>query len=959
MKKYLVALALVWTSSASCQTYSPASVGLSKSSTPYGFAVNTGTSWSQLGTVSPGGGWNIPVANIYNGASPILAGANVWAAAQTFSVAPIFSSLTGYMFCNASSACTASATVPISTGVGGLGTGVAAALALPVNTTGGILTSGPGGFGTAASENIGTSGATVPLLSTANTWSLAQTFSSAPTFSSLTGYLYCNGGSSCTASTTVPISTGVGGLGSGVAAALAVAANSPGGILIAGPSGFGTAAVENIGTSGATVPLLNGTNTWGSGQTFSVAPIFSTLTGYMFCNGSSACTASSTVPVADVRNGATALLSAANTWGGVQTLSVAPIMSTLTGYVYCNGGSACTAATTVPVATGVGGLGAGVAAALANAPNTAGGFMTFGTGGFGTAAYENIGTSGANVPLLSTANTWSLAQTFSSAPIIPSLNGYVSCVGSSPCTSSSQIPIASGVSGLAAGVATALAIPPNTTGGFLISGSSGLGTAAAQNIGTSGANVPLMSTANTWAFPQTFSAAPIYSTLTGYVYCNGASPCTAATSVPVGSVTNSSIPLLAANNTWSNLNTVATSGPAWSSYAGIWDQFAVNVNSYPASQAFGNNLTPIAGAISGYINIPSTASGGNHNQGVAGYAVTSSSSTGALGTFGFGGVSTNSASAWGLNSVTTNGISPQPASNSGYANNVLYGYELNFNIMRTPGGGNPNSAVRGIYMIGASEVQTSNIMTAIDIDSHGYFQNPRLPWKIGFNTNDGAVTNAVNIGAASQNTGSTSSSSQPITFNSYVSGSLRSSTISTDPFGNILLTPTTGTGAANIVPNGSFYPAVNNTFTLGLTSNRFAAAYLVGLGVQSAVPGATVAFFGNGTTTCQYTPGNTTFTCPSDARLKENVTDTSSALDYLRTLRIRDFVMKSDKSHNTGVIAQEVKETHPELVHKREDGYYVVDTVNVWKLVKAIQELKAENDNLKNDFAAIKAKLPR
>jgi hypothetical protein len=33
------------------------------------------------------------------------------------------------------------------------------------------------------------------------------------------------------------------------------------------------------------------------------------------------------------------------------------------------------------------------------------------TGSFGTAAYQNIGTSGANVPLLSTANTWSGAQT--------------------------------------------------------------------------------------------------------------------------------------------------------------------------------------------------------------------------------------------------------------------------------------------------------------------------------------------------------------------------------------------------------------------------------------------------------------------------------------------------------------------------------------------------------------------
>lgn len=40
--------------------------------------------------------------------------------------------------------------------------------------------------------------------------------------------------------------------------------------------------------------------------------------------------------------------------------------------------------------------------------------------GLGTAAVQNTGASGANVPLLSVANTWSLAQTFSSPPVVPS-----------------------------------------------------------------------------------------------------------------------------------------------------------------------------------------------------------------------------------------------------------------------------------------------------------------------------------------------------------------------------------------------------------------------------------------------------------------------------------------------------------------------------------------------------------
>ena len=38
---------------------------------------------------------------------------------------------------------------------------------------------------------------------------------------------------------------------------------------------------------------------------------------------------------------------------------------------------------------------------------------------------------------------------------------------------------------------------------------------------------------------------------------------------------------------------------------------------------------------------------------------------------------------------------------------------------------------------------------------------------------------------------------------------------------------------------------------------------------------------------------------------------------------------------------------YPELVHLDADGTYMVDGMNSWKLVEAIQELKAENDALR------------
>lgn len=80
--------------------------------------------------------------------------------------------------------------------------------------------------------------------------------------------------------------------------------------------------------------------------------------------------------------------------------------------------------------------------------------------GLGTAAVQNIGTSGANVPLLSTANVWSLAQTFTLAPVFTDKPGSRTALG--------------------------------------------LGTAAVQNTGTVGTAVPLLNTANTWSALQSF-----------------------------------------------------------------------------------------------------------------------------------------------------------------------------------------------------------------------------------------------------------------------------------------------------------------------------------------------------------------------------------------------------------------------------------------------------------------------
>lgn len=71
-------------------------------------------------------------------------------------------------------------------------------------------------------------------------------------------------------SSTVPIANGGTGSSSANAARTAL--------------GLGTAATVNTGTSGATIPLLNGANTWAAAQTFSVRPTFNGATPYDSAN---------------------------------------------------------------------------------------------------------------------------------------------------------------------------------------------------------------------------------------------------------------------------------------------------------------------------------------------------------------------------------------------------------------------------------------------------------------------------------------------------------------------------------------------------------------------------------------------------------------------------------------------------------------------------------------------------
>ena len=93
MKKPLILALTLLSTSLQAQTYTQLQWGVNKATTPYQFGANINGTWSNLGTVSSAGVWQIPASNISGVAT--LAGNNTWTGLNTFNgglkqtVAPI------------------------------------------------------------------------------------------------------------------------------------------------------------------------------------------------------------------------------------------------------------------------------------------------------------------------------------------------------------------------------------------------------------------------------------------------------------------------------------------------------------------------------------------------------------------------------------------------------------------------------------------------------------------------------------------------------------------------------------------------------------------------------------------------------------------------------------------------------------------------------------------------------
>jgi hypothetical protein len=149
--------------------------------------------------------------------------------------------------------------------------------------------------------------------------------------------------------------------------------------------------------------------------------------------------------------------------------------------------------------------------------------------------------------------------------------------------------------------------------------------------------------------------------------------------------------------------------------------------------------------------------------------------------------------------------------------------------------------------------------------------------------------------------------------------------------------------------------ATNSYYTNGTHTYAFvagASAGKVGIGtltpayplVITTTAAGVVESQTNSAGTCNHTPGasSETVACSSDARMKEDIHDAKSALEYFGGIHVREFKVKATGETKTGVIAQEMLQNYGSMVHMGADGFYTVDEPNPWQLVKAIQELQAE-----------------
>ena len=192
---------------------------------------------------------------------------------------------------------------------------------------------------------------------------------------------------------------------------------------------------------------------------------------------------------------------------------------------------------------------------------------------------------------------------------------------------------------------------------------------------------------------------------------------------------------------------------------------------------------------------------------------------------------------------------------------------------------------------------------------------------------------------------------------SYTMGALTVDNITLD--GNVIATPVNTNMALDaggdilLNADGGDIQLQDASATFGVLSNNGSGSLIIKNGPSSTTmmtgSGANVAFAGN-ITVASTIVAQGDITAFSDTRLKENVSTIENALDKVDNLRGVNYNMKDSDDAKIGVIAQEVEEILPQVVHTSDDEMQT-KSVDYGKLcavlIEAVKELKKEVEELK------------
>lgn len=158
----------------------------------------------------------------------------------------------------------------------------------------------------------------------------------------------------------------------------------------------------------------------------------------------------------------------------------------------------------------------------------------------------------------------------------------------------------------------------------------------------------------------------------------------------------------------------------------------------------------------------------------------------------------------------------------------------------------------------------------------------------------------------------------------------------------------------NVGSSSNYY---NNVYTnvLAIGSNSLANANSpnAGSGIGFYLNGAYKAYFTESgflqiTGNTAYKSAGSSWTNPSDLRLKQNIEDFNNGLETLINIQPRKFEYKNNPGNKSvGIIAQEILNIYPDCINVGSDGYYQYDSNDLlYILINSVKELKTKNDLL-------------